>query len=66
MVQSIRSFEEYPVMNVESLTKRAGKRKWVGKAIGTTVVVGILCPLGIMLVSAVERARNAARSAATT
>jgi hypothetical protein len=29
-------------------------------------VVGILSSLGIMLVSAVERARNAARSADTT
>ena len=53
-------------MIAESQTESVGKRRWVGKAIGTTVVVAILCPLGIMLVSAVERARHAARSADTT
>ena len=36
------------------------------RLIPAAVVVAILCPLGIMLVSAVERARNAARSSATT
>ncbi len=53
-------------MNAESQTESAGRRRWVVKAIGATLVVGILGSLGTMLVSAVERARNAARSAATT
>ncbi len=62
----IRFFEELPVMIAASQTESAGRRRWVGKAIGATLVVGILGSLGIMLVSAVERARNAARSADTT
>ena len=53
-------------MIAASQTESAGRRRWVGKAIGATVVVGILCHLGTMLVSAVERAKNAARSADTT
>jgi hypothetical protein len=48
-------------MNAESLMRRAGKRRWAGKEIGATMVVGILCPLRIILVAAVEQARNAAR-----
>ncbi len=61
-----RFFGEFPVTNAESQTERAGRRRWVGKAIGARLVVGILGSLGTMLVSAVERARNAARSADTT
>ena len=53
-------------MIAASLMKRARRRRWVGRAIGVTMVVGIMGSLGTMVVSAVERARNAARSAATT
>ena len=34
----IRLFEAFPVMNTESLTMSAGKRRWVGEAIVPTLL----------------------------
>ncbi len=50
------------IVGTTNLPGRSRARRLIPAA----VVVAVLCPLGIMLVSAVERARNAARSADTT